>query len=467
MERETTFLGHPIGLSFLCGTEMWERFCYYGMRALLTYYMVDFLFLHGEPQHVLFYGTVKGALEAMYGPLAPQPLAALIYGLYTATTYLTGIIGGTLADRVLGQRWCVVIGAVTMAAGEFLLTNPALFFVGLLVLVLGAGMIKPNLTTQVGGLYKPGDARIDRAYSIFYVGVNLGALIAPPICGRLGHAARGQPPTWQYGFAAAGVGMLIGLCIFLIGMRRLPPDVRSRRLAAEAKGGVGVSKLTRVDKQAVLALFLVSFCNLFFWGCYEQQGITIALMAQNNTNLSTWFGTLQPEDIQSFNPFFIFTLTPLIIALWAWQARRGREPSPVTKMAYGCFATALCFGMLIIPAMAVDAGQKVTVIWLVAAMALQTVGELYLSPVGLSLFSKAAPAKVASVMMGVNFLSNFAGNYMAGYLGSFWSGMPKTHFFAMIAGISGATAVGIFALSFVLNPVLAVDRSRALDAGVV
>jgi POT family proton-dependent oligopeptide transporter len=391
-------------------------------------------------------------------------LAALIYGLYTASTYLTGVIGGVLADRVLGQRWCVVIGAVTMAAGEFLLTSPAMFFVGLLVLVLGAGMIKPNLTTQVGGLYKEGDSRIDSAYSIFYVGVNLGALIAPIICGRLAESPPGQQPHWHYGFAAAGVGMLIGLAIFLCGLRRLPPDVRSRRMMAEAKGGAAVSKLTKRDKQAVLALFLVAFCNLFFWGCYEQQGITIALMAQNNTNLSTWFGSLQPADVQSFNPFFIFTLTPVIIAFWARQARAGREPSPVTKMAIGCFATALCFGMLIIPSMSVDAGQKVTVLWLVAAMAIQTVGELYLSPVGLSLFSRASPAKVASVMMGVNFLSNFAGNYMAGYLGSFWSGMPKTHFFAMIAGISAATSLAIFALSRVLNPILAEDRSRGEEA---
>jgi POT family proton-dependent oligopeptide transporter len=464
MEREATFLGHPVGLSFLFGTEMWERFCYYGMRAILTYYMVDFLFLHGEPQHVLFYGSVKSAMEFLYGPLGPQPLAALIYGLYTASTYLTGVIGGALADRVLGQRWCVLIGAITMATGEFLLTSPAMFFIGLLVLVMGAGMIKPNLTTQVGGLYKEGDSRIDTAYSIFYVGVNLGALIAPVICGRLTYAAPGHPQHWNYGFAAAGIGMLIGLVIFLIGLRRLPPDVRSRRMMAEAKSGASVSKLTARDRQAVMALILVAFCNLFFWGCYEQQGITIALMAQNNTNLSTWFGTLLPEDVQSFNPFFIFTLTPVIIALWARQARRGREPSPVTKMAIGCLATALCFGMLIIPSISVDAGQKVTVLWLVAAMAIQTVGELYLSPVGLSLFSRASPAKLASLMMGVNFLSNFAGNYMAGYLGSFWSGMPKTHFFAMIAGISAATSLAIFALSRLLNPILAEDRSRGTDA---
>jgi POT family proton-dependent oligopeptide transporter len=452
--RETAFLGHPIGLSVLFGTEMWERFCYYGMRALLTFYMVDFLFVGGEPTHVLGYVTVKSALETVYGPLGPQPLGALIYGIYAALTYLTGVIGGTIADRYLGQKRSVIIGAITMAIGEFLLTDPALFFVGLIVLVTGNGFFKPNICTQVSGLYEPGDSRIDRAYSIFYVGINLGALIAPPICGRLGHAAPGQPPHWQYGFAAAAVGMVIALVIFLIGLRWLPPDVRGRRKLAEAREGVAVSKLTAMDRRAVLALILVAFCNLFFWGCYEQQGITIALMAEKNTVLTTWFGTLQAEDIQSFNPFFIFTLTPVIIWFWGYQARRGSEPSPVTKMAIGCGVMALCFGMLILPSIWIDAGQKTSVVWLVAAMALLTLGELYLSPVGLSLFSRAAPAKLASLMMGVNYLSNCFGNYLAGYLGSFWSGMPKVEFFAMTAGISAATSLAIFALTRVLNPIL-------------
>ena len=446
---ERNFLGHPIGLSFLCGTEMWERFCYYGMRALLTFYMVDYLFVGDRPQHVVGYGFVQW----IYGKQDPQPLGSLIYGLYTALAYLTGVIGGTIADRITGQKRAVIVGATTMAIGEFLLTDPRLFFIGLLVLVLGNGLFKPNISTQVGGLYAPGDSRIDRAYSVFYVGINLGALIAPPICGRLGHSAPGEPPHWQYGFAAAGAGMLIGLVIFLIGLRYLPPDVRARRKIAEAVQSAP-SKLTALDRRAVFALILVAFCNLFFWGCYEQQGITIALMAEKNTNLSTWFGTLKPEDIQSFNPFFIFTLTPLVIALWAWQARRKREPSPVTKMGMGCAMTALCYAMLVLPGLTIDSGQKTGVIWLVAAMALLTMGELYLSPVGLSLFSKAAPAKLASLMMGVNFLSNCAGNYLAGYLGSFWESMHKATFFGMIAAISALTATAIFGLSRVLNPIL-------------
>jgi POT family proton-dependent oligopeptide transporter len=447
---QRNFLGHPAGLSILFGTEMWERFCYYGMRALLTFYMVDYLFVGDRPQHVIGYGF----MQWIYGKQDPQPLGSLIYGLYTALAYLTGVIGGSIADRITGQKTAVIIGATTMAAGEFLLMDPSMFFIGLLVLVLGNGLFKPNIGTQVGGLYAPGDSRIDRAYSIFYVGINLGALIAPPICGRLGHAAPGQPPHWHYGFAAAGVGMLLGLGIFLFGLRFLPPDVRARRKTEEAARGGTPARLTALDRRAVAALVMVAFCNLFFWGCYEQQGITIALMAEKNTDLSTWFGVLKPEDIQSFNPFFIFAFTPLIIAFWAWQARRGTQPSPVTKMAMGCAMTALSYAMLMLPALTIDSGAKVGVLWLIAAMALLTMGELYLSPVGLSLFSRAAPAKLASLMMGVNYLSNCAGNYLAGYLGSFWESMHKTAFFGMIAGISAAAAVAIFALSRVLNPIL-------------
>ena len=346
----------------------------------------------------------------------------------------------------------VIIGAVIMATGEFLLTDPSLFFIALLVFVLGVGLLKPNIATQVGGLYEPGDHRIDSAYSIFYVGINIGALLAPLICGRLGHAAPGAPPTWQYGFAAAGAAMLVGLAIFVLGLRTLPPDVRARRKAAEAISrqrtpSAASPSLTATERRTVVALVLVAFCNLFFWGCYGQQYSTIALMAQNNTNLSLGFITLHPEDIQSFNPFFIFAFTPLIIAFWSWQARRGREPAPVTKMAIGCLATAACFGLLAIAGLGIDRGAHVSILWLVAALAFQTVGELYLSPVGLSLFSRTAPAKLASIMMAVQFLSLAFGNYLAGYLASFWSGMGKASFFTMIAAIALSTAIAIWGLS--------------------
>lgn len=446
---ERTLFGHPIGLSVLFGTEMWERFCFYGMRALLTFYMVDYLFIGGEPAHIFGYQAVKTALESFSGPLKPEPLAALVYGLYSSGTYLTGLAGGFIADRFLGQRRAVIIGGLTMAVGEFLLVDPHWFFPGLLTLVLGNGFFKPNIATQVGGLYQPGDARIDRAYSVFYVGINLGALIAPIITGRIAHFGDG-PPHWNYGFAAAGIGMLIGVTTNLLGQRTLPPDVRQRRLASAAAN----APLTAQDRSAVIALCVVAFFNLFFWGCYEQQGLTIALLAEKYSDLRTPFGTLNAEDVQSFNPFFIFTLTPVIVALWAWQARRGTEPSSVTKMALGCAGMALSYALLAIPALGAEAGHKVGWLWLVFSMAVLTVGELYLSPVGLSLFSKAAPPKLASLMMAVNYLSNAVGNYLAGYLGSYWDSMTKSTFFLAIAALGALTSVGIFIVSLWLNPIL-------------
>jgi POT family proton-dependent oligopeptide transporter len=445
------FLGHPLGLSVLFGTEMGERFCYYGMRAILTYYMVQYLFLGDRPDHVIGYATLKSLFESVSGPLGVQPLAARVYGLFTAGTYLTGIAGGAIADRVLGQRFSVIIGAVTMAVGEFLLTDQRLFLIGLFVLVTGNGFFKPNIATQVGGLYRRGDARIDRAYSIFYVGINLGGFLAPIVTGFVAHMMPGEP-RWNYGFMAAGVGMLVSLAIFLAGQPALPPDVRRRRLAAEGAGASGT--LTADDKRAVAALCAVAVFNLFFWGVYEQQGISIALMASDYTNLQTPFGRLDAEDVQSFNSFFIFAFTPLVIALWTRQARTGREPSAVTKMAWGCVLAGVSYAMLLIPAMAMDAGHKVSWVWLLVATAVLTMGELYLSPVGLSLFNRAAPAKLASLMMAVNYLSNAVGNYLAGYLGGFWSGMSKVNFFLMLTVISFATAGAIAAVGVVLRPVL-------------
>ncbi len=457
--QQKTFLGHPIGLSVLFGTEMWERFCYYGNNAIITYYLVDFLLVGGEPSHVIGYASVKRFFEWLYGPLAAQPLAALIVGSFGSATYLGGLAGGAIADRFLGQSRAVLLGAAVMAVGEFMLADPALFFVGLLVFTIGVSFLKPNIATQVGGLYAAGDSRVDRAYSIFYIGINLGALIAPLVVGRLGHAPPGAPPRWHYGFAVAGAGMLVGLLVFLVGLRWLPPDVRARRREAAreavAQGAVALrASFTSLERRTVLALFAVAFCNIFFWACYGQQYSALALMAKDYTDLSVGLFSFHPEDVQAFNPFFIFTMTPVVIAFWTWQSKRRVEPAPVTKMAMGCGLTALCFGLLIVPALSIDAGHKISVLWLVAALALQTLGELYLMPVALSLFSKAAPPRLASIMMAVNYMSLAIGFYFAGYLTSFWSGMGKTAFFSMIAGIALATAAGILGLSRILNPML-------------
>ena len=240
--------GHPKGLTFLFTTEMWERFSYYGMRSLLVLYMTKFLLAPEHAGGVLGLGSVKSELEAVFGPLDVQPLSSQIYGFYTALVYLTPIFGGLLADRVLGQRRTVIVGAVLMAIGHFMMAVEQLFLFALLALILGNGAFKPNISTQVGGLYAPGDRRRDRAYSIFYVGINVGAFLAPLVCGTLGEEA-----GWHYGFAAAGVGMLIGLSIYLYAMPLLPPDELQKARAAQ----VEARPLDRNEWRAVIAILIL------------------------------------------------------------------------------------------------------------------------------------------------------------------------------------------------------------------
>jgi POT family proton-dependent oligopeptide transporter len=450
------FLGHPKGLTFLFGTEMWERFSYYGMRALLVLYMVKHLLQPENAGNVLGYDAVKDTLEFLFGPLDIQPLASQIYGFYTGLVYLTPVLGGLIADRWLGRRRTVVMGAVLMAIGHFMMAFEPLFFLALFTLILGNGAFKPNISIQVGLLYAPGDARRDRAYSIFYVGINLGAFLAPLICGTLG-----EEKGWHYGFGAAGIGMLIGLCVYLWGTRSLPVDNVAKRGAAQEKR----EKLTREDWRAIASLLILAVFVTFFWATYEQQGNTIALWADGYTNryvnLPFWQGEIPTTWFQAFNPFMIFAFTPFVVALWAWQARRGREPSTVVKMALGCLGVALANLIMVAAAWDAETGAKASALWLICYFAILTTGELYLSPTGLSLVSKIAPASILSMLMGVWLLTNFTGNFLAGYLGSFWSGMAKADFFAMIAAIAGAAAVAIWIFDRVLTRRVAAPASAS------
>ena len=313
------FLGHPRGLAFLFATEMWERFSYYGMRALLVLYMVKLLLLPGHADNVIGLGALRYLLESMSGPLDVQPFSSHIYGLYTGLVYLTPVFGGMLADRVLGQHRTILLGAAMMAVGHFMMAFEPLFLLALTMLILGNGAFKPNMSAQVGGLYAPGDPRRDRAYSIFYVGINLGAFLAPLVCGTLG-----EELGWHYGFTAAGVGMTIALAIYLYAMPALPPDELRRAKAA----GIKNKPLDRDEWRGILALIALFVPTTLFWATYEQQGNTIVLWADDHTdrtiNLILWHGQIPVTWFQAFNPFLIFLFTPFIIALWAWQARRGR-----------------------------------------------------------------------------------------------------------------------------------------------
>jgi POT family proton-dependent oligopeptide transporter len=466
--------GHPRGLTFLFTTEMWERFSYYGMRSLLVLYMTKFLLLSDHSGNVIGLASLKRALEAVFGPLDVQPLSSQIWALYTGLVYFTPIFGGLLADRVLGQRRTVVIGAVLMAFGHFMMASERLFLFALTALILGSGCFKPNISTQVGGLYAAGDPRRDRAYSIFYVGINLGAFLAPLVCGTLGEGV-----GWHYGFAAAGVGMVIGLCIYLYALPLLPTDEMHKAQAEEPiwsaatqlphpnpppQAGEGREGAERRAVFALLALFVP---NTLFWAAYEQMGNTIILWADAYTDRSldplhlfgsgaqiptTWF--------LAVNPFMIFAFTPFVVALWARQAARGTEPPTITKMAYGCFGVAAAYLIMVAAALYAGAGGgssatgaagQASWLWLFAYFVVITLGELYLSPVGLSFVTKVAPVRLISLMMGVWLATSFTGGILSGYIGSFWSRMGKPEFFLLVAGVAAVAGVMIVGCRWVVK----------------
>lgn len=407
-------------------TEMWERFSYYGMRALLVYYMVKHLMI-------------------------PHSQASQIYGMYTGLVYLTPVFGGILADRVIGQRRAVILGGVLMTIGHFMMAWEALFFPALGFLILGNGAFKPNISTQVGSLYAPGDPRRDRAFSIFYVGINLGAFFSPLVCGTLGELY-----GWHYGFSAAGVGMVTGLGVYLWGRRWLAPGSST---ASEPSGG-RYAALQKRERARIWGLIAICLISSAFWAAYEQQGNTIAMWADTSTDRLLLGWEMPASWFQSLNPAFIFLLTPLITALWSWQSRRGSEPSAVSKMSIGCFLLAAGF-LVMVPA-AVEhssTGIPVSMIWLVLFTLLATVGELFLSPVGLSLVTKLAPVRIVSMMMGIWFLSAFGGNLLSGYLGHYWNLMAKTTFFFMIAGVAVVAGLAILSILGPLKKALGSEQA--------
>ena len=431
--------GHPRALTYLFATEMWERFSYYGMRALLVLYMVKYLLDPQRAGEVLGLAAFRHALEFVFGPLPPQPFASQIYGFYTGLVYLTPIFGGLLADRVLGQRRTVILGATLMAIGHFMMAFEHLFLIALGVLILGNGAFKPNISTQVGALYAPGDRRRDRAFSIFYVGINVGAFLAPLVCGTLG-----EELGWHYGFAAAGVGMTTGLIIYLTATPALPKESFAKRDKPPAP-------LDRAAWQSIVALLVLFVPASLFWGIYEQQGNTIVLWASEYTDRHLFGWDIPVTWFQALNPFMIFAFTPFIVTLWRRQG--AREPATVVKMAIGCLLAAAAYLILLV-ATRYSTGAQASWLWLFAYFVVLTVGELYLSPTSLSLVTKVAPASLLSMMMGVWLATSFIGGFLAGYLGTFWSSMSKDQFFLMLAIISAAAGLMIALLNRPLRAIL-------------
>jgi POT family proton-dependent oligopeptide transporter len=407
---------------------MWERFSYYGMRAFLILYMV----------HVLGFSDGE---------------AGSLYGTYTGSVWGAAILGGIVADRFLGQYRSVLIGGIIIALGHFTLAFKALpfFYTGLGLIVVGTGLLKPNVSTVVGSLYAPGDPRRDSGFSIFYMGINLGAFLGPLVAGYLA-----QRVDWHVGFASAGIGMAFGVVQYVLGRKRLTPAVE--RLAAQATAGVvpapavavnsgsGGGGFTSLEWKRIGAIVVLFVFATLFWGGYEQAGSTLSLFAERYTRLeifgfsfpSSWFQTVQPVCVILFAPVFA----------WLWMRLGPREPSVPMKFALALVFMSLSF-LLLVPAGAMaqsGEGMRVSPMWLVAAYAISELGELCLSPVGLSAVTKLAPVRIVGLMMGVWFLSNSFGNKLAGSAAGYISSMPLETLFGVVAGVLAAAAVMMFAI---------------------
>jgi proton-dependent oligopeptide transporter, POT family len=437
------FAGHPPGLATLFGSEMWERFSYYGMRALLVLYMVEFLFTPERMEAAYGLLALRRGLEALSGPLAAQPFASQVYGLYTGLVYLTPILGGLVADRWLGRSRTIVLGACLMALGHFLMSFERLFLIALLLIAFGCGAFKPNISTQVGELYAPDDPRRDRAYSIFYVGINIGAFFAPLVCGTLGERL-----GWPYGFGAAGVGMAIGLATYLLGRANLP-DERSVGAVAPASSAH--------SRRAYLCVALLFLPSALFWAAFEQQGNTIALWAADFTDRTVdilgWRFDIPVTWFQAFNPLFIFLFTPPLVVFWGRLSQQGREPSTLRKLTIGCLGVAASYGVMALAA-STSAGAKASWLWLLVFFVIVTISELHFSPITLSLVSHVAPAGARSAVMGAWFTSMFAGNLLAGWIGALWSSLPAPSFFALVAALGVVAALIVESVKGILLRVM-------------
>jgi len=433
------WFGHPRGLATLFFTEMWERFSYYGMRALLFLYMVG-----SVQQPGLGFG---------------EKTAAQIYGIYTMSVYLSGIPGGYIADRFLGHYRAVLIGGIIIASGHFCMAVPGLpfFFTGLGLIVIGTGLLKPNVSTIVGTLYTPEDRRRDAGFSLFYMGINLGAFLAPLITGPLG-----QRINWHIGFAAAGVGMIFGLIQYVAGKKYLVPasaakasPIEIRANDADKSTAVPVpvkpakQPLTPVDLARIGAVVILTIFALLFWAGFEQAGSSLTLFADRATRL-TVLGFSYPSSIfQSVEPLFIILFSPLFA--WLWIKLGPREPSSPTKFAMGLAFLSLSF-LLIVPAARIYESHhsRVSAMWLIGLYFLQMCGELCLSPVGLSMVTKLSPARLVGLMMGVWFFATAMGNYVAGWAAGFLENRPFSEvFFAAFASVAVATVI----LALLIKPI--------------
>jgi len=462
-EETSMTQGHPKGLYVLFYTEMWERFSYYGMRAILVLYMTN----------ALMFDVAR---------------ASTVYGNFTGLAYLMPLAGGYIADRWWGNRRSVLVGGLVMALGQFVMflsasnwENPAashpLLWTGLGILILGTGLFKANIASMVGSLYAPGDAKKDSAFTIFYMGINIGAFLAPLVAGGLGDT--GNPGDFRWGFLAAAIGMLLGTAIFQTFKDKHIVDAQGRPLGLPPKESRAAghdtsahdAPLVKEDYERVAVIFILSFFVIFFWACFEQAGASLTVFADRQTNRELFGWTVPASYFQSINAVAIVLFAPVFAWIWGWLGKRRLDPPTPVKMSLGFVFMALGYFVISFGVDGLEPTTKVSMMWLVSLYLLHTFGELCLSPIGLSAVSKLSPPKFASLMMGVWYLASSLANKMAGVLSSFYpeEGQPTPvllgyeitdlhDFFLVFVAISAFGGVVLFLLA---RPLVKWSHGRA------
>ena len=424
MTSEKTWFGHPRGLTVLALTNTWEQFSYYGMRALLVYYMTKQL-------------------------LMGQATSSVVYGIYTACAYFTPLIGGLIADRVLGKKRAIIIGGSVMALGHFMMTLEPLFYVALATIAIGNGLFLPSLPSQIGDLYERGDPRAGRAYNVYYVGVNIGGFLAPLICGTLGEVL-----GWHWGFGAAGVGMVIGLVIYLSGQRYLPAQTQLPRIEQHS------APRENMARDTVLLLFGLGVAVTVFRSAYEQIGNTVALWADTGVDKVAGQFVIPMTWFISINPLCVMLMTPVLLAWWRKREAAGFTQLPTQRMATGALIVSASY--LLLAALSLHADNvDVRWPWFALFFFVLTVGELFILPTGLGLFARLAPRRLGATTVASWFLASFAGSLAAGLVGSLWTQMSHPVFFALLAAICAFAAIGLRLMDSRARLVAEVSRPRA------
>ena len=432
-------LGHPRGLTVLAGTELWERISFHGMVALLTLYMAEQLLMPGHIEHIVGFAGFRAGIEWMTGPLSAEALAAQIFGLYIGLIYFTPVLGGLIGDRLTGRRNAVTAGALLMTGGHFCMAFDQSFLLALLLLILGAGLLRGNLLAQVGYLYAEGDRRRTDAFQIYYSVVNFGAFVAPLITGALG-----QSYGWHYGFGFAGFGMLAGLVIYLLGQRHLPAD-RPRTQRAVA------AKMTAKDRRVVLILILLVPVLSLYWVVNAQEWNVYNLWARDHVDLTVYGWQMPVPWVQSLAAIACVVLVPAVLGFWRWLALRGLEPDEFGKLAMGCLIVGAFTAWDASGTMIFGAAGKMPLVWIVISNFAISFGYLHVQPVAIALFARTAPKPVNAMMIGVYFLAIFLGSIVSGRLGGLYESLSATQFWLLHAALAGLAGLIFLALGPLLR----------------